>query len=94
MGSILLGGMEAEVLFASLTDANSCIKVSVSPLTQFVEVDACHVVVSKQRMFCANRLYPHAFRNLKHNLLQHTRALMSVDDIDMFSNQNLSHYRV
>jgi hypothetical protein len=73
-----------------VTDTNSSIEISKRPLDEFVEMDSSEIIVAEQRVLSEHSLNSEGFGSHHNDMRENAGALMAMDDIDLFSNEDLS----
>ena len=69
-----------------MTYADGGVKVSEAPFDDFVQVDAGHVVIAKEGMLGEHGFESIRFGSHQNDMLEHTGALMPMDDVNMLTN--------
>ena len=73
-----------------MTYADGGVEVSEAPFDDFVQVDSGHVVIAEEGMLGEHGFESIRFGSHQNDMLEHTGALMPMDDVNMLTNQNLS----
>ena len=79
-------GAQNEVLFASVADADSGVKITEAPLDKLVEVNAEEIMEGEQRVLSEDSLQTERLGSHESNVLKDAGALMTVHNVDLFPN--------
>ena len=85
-------GTKAEVVLTGLTHAYCCIQVSYCPLAQLVQIYSCHVVEPEERVLREDSLEAVGFGSHRYALLNDTRGLMAMADVNVLSDEDLAYH--
>ena len=74
-----------------MTNTDSGVKVSERPFNDLVEMNACGVIISKERVLSEYCLDTVRLSSHEYHVLKYTSTLMTMDYVDVFTYQDLSY---